>query len=154
MEVGGRLLEGGSPLGGGEKAVCLADKIHGRQRGAQCTFCTSIHRAAMENGSTRWNQAKSFSPALCFITRHTCADGIEHGKLKIHKNMVRWNLYQYRWKAVPLRRLWVSICLRLMFTTPSVMEAYRHSYTRGLIWCEVSRTKMDCVMFWLVVRAA
>ena len=28
--VDGRLLEGGSPLGGGEKAVCLADKIHGR----------------------------------------------------------------------------------------------------------------------------
>ena len=27
----------------------------------------------------------------------------------------------------------VSICLRLMFTTPSVMEACRHSYTRGLI---------------------
>ena len=24
----GRLLEGGSPLGGGEKAVCVADKIH------------------------------------------------------------------------------------------------------------------------------
>ena len=29
--------------------------------------------------------------------------------------------------------LTVSICLRLMFTTPSVMEACRHSYTRGLI---------------------
>ena len=30
----GRLLEGGSPLGGGEKAVCLADKIHGRAPGS------------------------------------------------------------------------------------------------------------------------